>query len=251
MGCSQGVQVKNPEGAQANNGRNPDVVVVRPSPQAASFQAAAIGGGGRAARAVANNARGGAMRRNLGEQRHANAGLTSMEYRELTPEDLIQLSMLPPVEVPKPTKLDPKEVSKVLPRHRADECRACSECPVCLVDFEPHHIVARLPCQHAFCESCIADWLAHHHLECPCCRAPVNIADLTSESSTSTSTCSESRMASDIEDDTSSASDHESDALDDHGGLATMNALYVQASSAVASTRSPHRSALPVPVAAS
>lgn len=49
------------------------------------------------------------------------------------------------------------------------------ECPVCLSVFEEEEEVRQLPrCKHSFHAPCIDMWL-YSHLDCPLCRAPVEL----------------------------------------------------------------------------
>jgi len=46
----------------------------------------------------------------------------------------------------------------------------CSQCAICLTDFESQSSVSRLPCKHIFHEGCICQWLVWR-TSCPICRA--------------------------------------------------------------------------------
>jgi len=48
-----------------------------------------------------------------------------------------------------------------------------SECVVCQEDFDPQQLLTQLPCEHAFCTSCISRWMLQCKNECPLCARPI------------------------------------------------------------------------------
>jgi len=68
---------------------------------------------------------------------------------------------------------------------RDDDPKAC---PICMETFKYPRSVARLPCGHLFCSSCIRKWLTTYSSTCCVCRSTVGEAasssDLTSEPDT-------------------------------------------------------------------
>uniref|UniRef100_A0A671MNE4 RING-type domain-containing protein n=1 Tax=Sinocyclocheilus anshuiensis TaxID=1608454 RepID=A0A671MNE4_9TELE len=48
----------------------------------------------------------------------------------------------------------------------------CTECVVCLENFETDCLVMGLPCGHVFHQQCIVVWLAGGRHCCPVCRWP-------------------------------------------------------------------------------
>ncbi|KAL8101672.1 RING-H2 finger protein ATL52-like [Apium graveolens] len=58
------------------------------------------------------------------------------------------------------------------------------DCPVCLSIFEEGEEVKQLPmCKHSFHAPCIDMWL-YSHLDCPLCRAPVELPEIHQRPST-------------------------------------------------------------------
>ncbi|XP_062598686.1 E3 ubiquitin-protein ligase RNF103-like [Saccostrea cucullata] len=50
----------------------------------------------------------------------------------------------------------------------------CSQCVVCLEDYEPGVLLCGLPCKHSFHQRCILTWLQRDNHYCPVCRWPSN-----------------------------------------------------------------------------
>mmetsp|Transcript_67525 Transcript_67525/g.190353 ORF Transcript_67525/g.190353 Transcript_67525/m.190353 type:complete len:168 (+) Transcript_67525:80-583(+) len=59
-----------------------------------------------------------------------------------------------------------------LPRVLACSCGA-TMCAICHGEFKPSNIVIELPCKHAFCPSCIENWLTRYRSVCPLCMKPI------------------------------------------------------------------------------
>mmetsp|Transcript_71002 Transcript_71002/g.153014 ORF Transcript_71002/g.153014 Transcript_71002/m.153014 type:complete len:225 (+) Transcript_71002:114-788(+) len=64
-----------------------------------------------------------------------------------------------------------REVISNMPRHNWSKADTgdCSECALCLEEYESGEEVLRLPCDHFFHEECIAPWFAKSVL-CPLCQ---------------------------------------------------------------------------------
>lgn len=57
-------------------------------------------------------------------------------------------------------------------RQRLEECQVQAICPVCR--GPTRQCVALVPCGHAFCQECVAQWLKTGSGKCPCCREQLN-----------------------------------------------------------------------------
>ena len=54
-------------------------------------------------------------------------------------------------------------------QHTARKQETLKECQICLENFRKGCKILVLPCEHAFCASCIRKWLFNHRT-CPVCR---------------------------------------------------------------------------------
>jgi hypothetical protein len=98
--------------------------------------------------------------------------IVQLQYRELSSSDLL-LFVDVFANIHQDAKLDRPRVA--LNRVKVSECNEYWEqcCPICLDDFNPEHVVAKLPCKHAFCVHCIEDWMDRSRA-CPMCQVLVD-----------------------------------------------------------------------------
>jgi len=106
--------------------------------------------------------------------RRMNIAFGLMQFRSLGPEDFRLLSLLDEesggVGAPSPQQA----IVDALPHVPANVLPASArECAICLSEYEPEAVVAQLPCSHAYCCSCIEEWLLKGNSECPLCLAPL------------------------------------------------------------------------------
>mmetsp|Transcript_105935 Transcript_105935/g.297874 ORF Transcript_105935/g.297874 Transcript_105935/m.297874 type:complete len:524 (-) Transcript_105935:176-1747(-) len=91
-------------------------------------------------------------------------------YRDLSPEDFEMLTKLDERLAPRNTAQ--RNLVERLPRVPVREC-GCTECGVCLADFERKGYAVQLPCRHSFHPGCISKWLTQCKNTCPLCSAPI------------------------------------------------------------------------------
>ena len=48
------------------------------------------------------------------------------------------------------------------------------KCAICFTEFKRNKRVRQLPCNHAFCSSCISRWACESHSCCPVCRSDIS-----------------------------------------------------------------------------
>jgi E3 ubiquitin-protein ligase DOA10 len=68
------------------------------------------------------------------------------------------------VSVPTAHIISPQSLTSD-PTHRA--------CAICQGDYALGDTLAHLPCQHAFHEACVSEWLVKYSKKCPVCNARV------------------------------------------------------------------------------
>lgn len=52
--------------------------------------------------------------------------------------------------------------------------KKCSNCTICIKDYNEGDVLIKLPCDHLFNKECIYPWLKESAV-CPNCRAPVKL----------------------------------------------------------------------------
>mmetsp|Transcript_100974 Transcript_100974/g.284819 ORF Transcript_100974/g.284819 Transcript_100974/m.284819 type:complete len:208 (+) Transcript_100974:68-691(+) len=98
----------------------------------------------------------------------------ALQYRDITPEDFELLALL--ADATTTTSKTSSHMVESLPQPLARDCGVTS-CAVCLAEVHQDTKMTQLPCSHAFCKPCIADWLVKHKSECPLCRTPLGAVD--------------------------------------------------------------------------
>ena len=68
------------------------------------------------------------------------------------------------------------ELDEIAPPQRFSKWLGIKEetCAICFVEFKRNKRVRQLPCNHAFCSSCISRWACESHSCCPVCRSDIS-----------------------------------------------------------------------------
>lgn len=95
------------------------------------------------------------------------AEIRILQSRELTPEDYELLMRLD--EGIKPPGCMAVTEAAALLRLEPVHVNSGTECAICLGELGAGEVLACLPCEHAFHETCITKWLTERRAACPMC----------------------------------------------------------------------------------
>ncbi len=96
----------------------------------------------------------------------------------------VTLSMATAAEEVRHETVSQETLDAVAPTKRY--CKALqlneNQCSICLTEFRRNKHVKQLPCNHAFCSSCLSKWACELRACCPVCRSDISMSDSASTS---------------------------------------------------------------------